>query len=262
MAYEKKCRKWRCSSFLVLCLGITACNQKAPEPWEQQAAYYEPNPTKVISQNAKPKTLPLSRYGNLASYKVKGKSYQVLHDTSAFKQQGIASWYGPNFHKQRTSSGEVYDMYQMTAAHKTLPLPCFVKVKNTDNGREVIVKVNDRGPFHTGRIIDLSYSAATKLDMLANGTANVEIELLTTPKKEDRQVSWYIQTGAFSKAYLANNMAAKLKTVVDDDLVRVKQQKKTYLVNVGPLLSDDALLKAKNSLGKIGILDSFTFLSR
>lgn len=128
--------------------------------------------------DATPRIEPHSRGGN-KNYTVRGKHYQVLKTADGFQEQGIASWYGQKFHGHLTSNGEIYDMYAMSAAHKNLPLPTYVKVTNNDNGRSVIVRVNDRGPFHQSRVIDLSYSAAYKLDMLKTGTANVTIKTVT-----------------------------------------------------------------------------------
>ncbi len=129
--------------------------------------------------DAVPRAEPKSRYGNPASYVVMGKRYRVRDNAEAFVQRGMASWYGTKFHGRRTSSGEVYDMYKMTAAHKTLPLPTYVEVTNLFTGRSVVVKVNDRGPFHDDRIIDLSYAAARKLKITGSGTAMVEIRALS-----------------------------------------------------------------------------------
>ena len=128
--------------------------------------------------DAIPKAEARSKYGNPESYVVFGKRYHVMKDNRVFTQQGIASWYGKKFHGRRTSSGETYDMYAMTAAHKTLILPAYVEVTNLRNGKRVVVKVNDRGPFHENRIIDLSYSAASKLDVIAKGTALVKIRVV------------------------------------------------------------------------------------
>ncbi len=122
-----------------------------------------------------PRYEPRSPYGNPPFYDVFGKRYFVLSSSADYIERGVASWYGPGFHKVRTSTGETYDMYGMTAAHKTLPLPAYVRVTNLQNGRSVVVRVNDRGPFVGNRIIDLSYTAAAKLDMLRNGTAMVEV---------------------------------------------------------------------------------------
>lgn len=126
---------------------------------------------------------PPSRYGNPVSYRVFGKRYTTMKSAAGFQQRGLASWYGTKFHGRRTSSGEPYDMYAMTAAHKTLPLPTYVLVHNLDNNRTAIVRVNDRGPFHSGRIIDLSYAAAIKLGVADTGVARVEIRTLTATDK-------------------------------------------------------------------------------
>jgi len=126
-----------------------------------------------------PKAEPRSRYGNPASYEVLGRRYYTLTSSEGFVERGVASWYGKKFHGRRTSSGEPYDMYKMTAAHKRLPLPTYVEVTNLDNGRKAIVKVNDRGPFHGNRIIDLSYAAALKLGIADAGTGFVEVRALT-----------------------------------------------------------------------------------
>ena len=128
--------------------------------------------------DATPTIEPRSRYGNPAQYEVLGQRYFVLNSANGYKERGGASWYGTKFHGKRTSSGEAYDMFAMTAAHKSLPLPTYVRVTHLGNGKSVVVKVNDRGPFHEGRIIDLSYAAAAKLDILAHGSAQVEVEAL------------------------------------------------------------------------------------
>ena len=128
--------------------------------------------------DAVPAAEPRSKYGNPAEYEVLGERYFVLNSSSGYRERGRASWYGTKFNKKRTSSGEQYDMFGMTAAHKTLPLPTYVRVTRLSNGRSVVVKVNDRGPFHQGRIIDLSYAAAVKLDLLKDGSADVEVEAL------------------------------------------------------------------------------------
>jgi rare lipoprotein A len=131
--------------------------------------------------DAAPRAEPRSRHGNPPFYTVFGKRYYVLSSSAAYVERGVASWYGPGFHKVQTSTGEQYDMYGMTAAHKTLPLPAYVSVTNLQNGRSVVVRVNDRGPFVGNRIIDLSYTAASRLDMLRNGTAMVEVRALDSP---------------------------------------------------------------------------------
>ena len=122
--------------------------------------------------------LPLSRYGNKPVYSVLGKNYNVLADTRGYREEGTASYYGKKFHGRRTSAQEVYDMYAFSAAHKTLPIPSFARVTNLDNGKSVVVRVNDRGPFHEGRVIDLSLAAATKIGIVARGTGRVRVEAL------------------------------------------------------------------------------------
>lgn len=129
-------------------------------------------------EDAIPRAEPKSRYGNATSYVVQGKRYYTLKSSRGFVQQGVASWYGTKFHNKKTSSGESYDMWKMTAAHKRLPLPTYVEVTNLENKKKVIVRVNDRGPFVDNRIIDLSYAAAMKLDITESGTAVVEVRAI------------------------------------------------------------------------------------
>jgi rare lipoprotein A len=125
--------------------------------------------------DAVPKIEPKSKYGNMDSYVVFGQRFYTLKTSFGYVRRGVASWYGPNFHGRKTSSGEVYDMHAMTGAHKTLPLPTYAQVTNLENGRQVVIKINDRGPFHDDRLIDLSYSAAAKLGIVKPGTARVEV---------------------------------------------------------------------------------------
>ncbi|MES9903121.1 MAG: septal ring lytic transglycosylase RlpA family protein, partial [Sedimenticola sp.] len=146
-------------------LVVAACSIRPPS--FPGSSDNDSAPTRRLDPNsiadAVPRAERRSRRGNADSYVVLGKRYHVMANSDGFSQRGIASWYGTKFHGRTTSSGEVYDMYAMTAAHKSLPLPTYVEVTNLNNGRHTIVKVNDRGPFHNNRIIDLSYAAATKL---------------------------------------------------------------------------------------------------
>jgi rare lipoprotein A len=128
--------------------------------------------------DAVPRDEPPSRYGNPAEYEVDGRTYRVLDTSEGYDEEGLASWYGSEFQGRRTSSGEPYDMYLMTAAHRTLPIPTYVEVTNLENGRRAVVRVNDRGPFHSDRIIDLSYAAARKLGIVGPGTARVRVRAL------------------------------------------------------------------------------------
>lgn len=138
-------------------------------------------PTATELTPLEPRYEPLSRQGNMSSYTVFGETYRVLPTAKGYQSVGKASWYGEKFHGHLTSNGEYYDMYGLSAAHRYLPLPTYVKVTNLNNGREAIVRVNDRGPFHPDRVIDLSYAAAYKLDMLHSGTAPVRVEAIYMP---------------------------------------------------------------------------------
>lgn len=168
---------------LVLAGCSSAPQQASPNAgrYQQQQDSTPPRvPTLLEMTDPAPKAEPLSRGGN-RPYQVFGQHYSPVADATVFKQSGIASWYGSKFHGHLTSNGETYNMFAMTAAHKTLPLPSYVKVTNLDNGQSAIVRVNDRGPFHRDRIIDLSYSAASKIGMLQQGTARVQLELIKSP---------------------------------------------------------------------------------
>jgi rare lipoprotein A len=143
------------------------------------SAVPQPPPDVFSIPDAVPRPEPRSKRGNPPFYEVFGKRYYVLASSEGHVERGTASWYGPGFHSASTSMGEPYDMYAMTAAHKTLPLPAYAEVTNLRNGRKVVVRINDRGPFVGDRIIDLSYTAAAKLDMLLQGTAPVEVRVLT-----------------------------------------------------------------------------------
>ena len=133
-----------------------------------------------------PKYEPKSRIGNPKSYQVFGKTYKVLPNSKDFTQTGIASWYGTKFHGRKTSNGDTYDMFELTAAHKSLPLPTYVEITNLENDKSLIVRVNDRGPFHDNRIIDLSHAAAAKLGVLAKGTAKVTIKAINLYDKNHK----------------------------------------------------------------------------
>jgi rare lipoprotein A len=167
---------------LAAAFGLAGClTTSAPPVSDNVIPPAPPAAAPPAVPDAAPRAEPRSRHGNPPFYDVFGKRYYVLSSSAAYVERGVASWYGPGFHKVRTSTGEQYDMYGMTAAHKTLPLPAYVRVTNLQNGRNVVVRVNDRGPFVGNRIIDLSYTAASRLDMLRNGTAMVEVRALDVP---------------------------------------------------------------------------------
>jgi rare lipoprotein A len=162
--------------------GCSTLPREAPRSAPAPSTAVPPPPSAAdlaAIPDAIPRAEPRSRYGNPASYEVFGRRYAVLPSAEGYVERGTASWYGPGFHAERTSSGEPYDMYGMTAAHKTLPIPVVARVTNLRNGRSVVVRINDRGPFVGDRIVDLSYAAAWKLDMLREGTAPVELRVLS-----------------------------------------------------------------------------------
>jgi len=180
---------------LVACLAGCAAPAKRETPSEpakretssepRRGAYYKDdgpgeNPPANLSAipDAEPKAEPLHRFAN-RPYQVFGKDYIPLDSVAPFRQRGVASWYGKRFHGQKTASGETYDMYAMTAAHPTLPIPSYARVTSVKTGRQVVVRINDRGPFHGGRVIDLSYAAAYRLGFVDAGSGEVELQSIT-----------------------------------------------------------------------------------
>jgi rare lipoprotein A len=241
-----------------------------------------PPPIPESVPDAVPRIEPRARSGNPPFYDVFGKRYYVLSSSVGYWERGVASWYGPGFHKVRTSTGEPYDMYAMTAAHKTLPLPAYVRVTNLLNGRSVVVRVNDRGPFVGNRIIDLSYSAAAKLDMLRNGTAMVDVRTIDpsapTPVTSASMVppaaaapnagpgaavpataALFVQAGAFSDPANAQRLAEKLRggsfgtIFVRDDRIAGRRM---YRVRIGPVANVAEFDRVVAALERAGINDA------
>ena len=268
--------------FIIMALLISGCqtdntnsfDKKSPtQPQKYNHAVYDryknkgnrytiqqdgaPSKNKNVSfKEPVPVKEPLSRYGNPTEYYVDGRTYEVMKSSTGYKTRGIASWYGKKFHKQRTSSGEPYDMYVMTAAHKTLPLPTYVKVRNLNNGRVAVVKVNDRGPFHADRVIDLSYAAALKLGVFPKGTAPVEIETLMGPAG---QAHYYLQAGAFSSESLAKRLKEKLVHITPSP-VFIEHYQQHYVVRVGPFGDKYMADNLKSKLASNGVTGSFSVL--
>jgi rare lipoprotein A len=254
---------------LVLMTGCASAPRRAERrPAPDNSAV--PDSTSV--PDAVPRVEPRSNHGNPAFYDVAGQRYVVLTSAAGFVERGVASWYGPDFHGKSTSSGETYDMYAMTAAHKTLPIPCYARVTNLGNGRSVIVRINDRGPFVSGRIVDLSYTAAARLDMLRNGTAFVELAVLT-PERDAASGAplsvqaaelptppdlagqhLYVQVGAFADSVNAMRLQDSLRAAGIATVSTLPAAGRSALtrVRIGPLatVSDyDALLPRLLQLG-------------
>ena len=199
------------SACVLALLAVAGC---AREP-------LRPPPAPVPGGTAVPRDEPRSKYGNPPFYEVDGRRYVVLPTAAGYVEQGIASWYGPDFHGGRTATGETYDMNAMTGAHPTLPLPAWVRVTNLENGRSVVVRLNDRGPFARGRIIDLSRAAAEQLDMIRTGTARVEVRSLAAVDAAPPPVAmpaYYAQAGAFGSRENAEALASRLRAAGIDNV--------------------------------------------
>ncbi len=273
-------------------LGACAFSGPVEAPWEQSVrGDTVGDPELINNEEVVVRNLPKSNRGNPPVYRVFGETYRVMDSAENFREWGVASWYGKKFHGRETSSGEIYDMHQMTAAHKHLPIPTFVKVTRVDTGKSIIVKVNDRGPFVGDRVIDLSFAAASELGMVESGKSDVYIEALSThhvieplltepPLYTDEQqaallaaepqdvavqelvsTDVFIQVGAFSQEPNALRMLEKVQTAVDVPVeVNVDSNRRLHLVQVGPMDDELTLEEAIASLSAVGI-DSFTFVS-
>ncbi len=220
--------------------------------------------------NAIPKALPKSRYGNPASYVVLGKRYYVLKTAKNYNERGIASWYGTKFQGKLTSSREPYDLYGMTAASPTLPIPSFVRVTNLENGRSIIVKVNDRGPFAPNRIIDLSYAAAIKLGYMKKGTALVDVAAIniehpeaTPPTHIPVQTRLFLQIAAFGDYANAVRMRNRVAALTPRN-VFIKRgysnKSAIYRVQVGPLVDVDESDNLQQKLKSDGLGEAITVI--
>lgn len=269
-----------CAWGLVLVLVLAGCAQFPTAPGSGQD--YGPSQPVDVSQvpDAVPRDEPRSRFGNPASYTVNGQTYKVLPECAGYHERGIASWYGMKFHGGRTSDGDTYDMYAMTAANKVVPLPCYVRVTNLKNNRSVIVKVNDRGPFVDNRIIDLSYAAARKLGVVATGTALVDVTAVTpgatavppptpvpaadttpTPQADTAAGApeLFVQVGAFAEQANAERARQKLQSEGIEPvlIVTVSTAGNTlYKVRVGPLADVSTVDQLTGRLSKLGYSDT------
>ncbi|HEY8570786.1 septal ring lytic transglycosylase RlpA family protein [Microbulbifer sp.] len=276
----------RVSAAFLLTL-LTACStvpmktadkpaDKGDIPFDQMRDGYPDIPVDMLATpEVTPVREPIGVAGNKSPYVVDGVRYSVLNKVKGYRERGRASWYGTKFHGRKTANGEVYNMYALSAAHKTLPLPSYAKVTNLDNGRSVIVRVNDRGPFVPGRIIDLSYTAAQKLGYLDNGTARVEVEALdpdslpsatqTLVLEKDAAArkglpqdasfklpeNTYLQIGAYSSASQAEEMRGQLAAAFGYpvSVSPVKSGEKVlYRVRIGPIAQQRVLAALRESV--------------
>ncbi len=218
-------------------------------PLEPKDAAPRTNIDPSTLKDAVPRHDPITRAGNTSPYTVLGKTYTVMPSSKDYSETGIASWYGTKFHGRPTANGERYDIYQMTAAHRSLPIPSYVRVTNLANGQSTIVRVNDRGPFHDQRIIDLSYAAAVKLGYHQQGTARVKLEAIDVtipnPSSPLPPSRYYLQAGAFKSLSSAQNLRGRLQILTQQNVkVRTSQPAGFYRVWIGPMtnLNDVAIV--------------------
>ncbi len=246
--------------------GTSVANKKNMDPNKGRYALKNDkmpvNPPNVDHvPNATPKYEPYSRRGN-KPYSVYGESYDVLQSGKGFVEMGRASWYGEKFHGYETSNGEPYDMYGMSGAHKTLPLPSYAKITNLENNKQVVIRINDRGPFHSDRILDLSYAAAYKLDMLGTGTTRIKLEVIymggsvstaqssvaSIANSSQSSGSHYIQLVASKDQFKLSQMAKNLEKKYQVK-TRVQAANNMYRLQLGPIgqaeLADRLLNKVK-----------------
>ena len=260
-------RVFRILYLMAILAVIDACSSASPPPAKNPNAgrysiMQDRAPEKPIDIINIPEVVPepvvRTIAGNRSPYTVLGKSYFVLSSEEGYSERGIASWYGEKFHGHKTSNGEVFDMYQVSAAHKSLPIPSFLRVTNLDNNRSIIVRVNDRGPFHGSRIIDLSYAAALKLGYADIGTARVQLDAIITEKLSSDSVSrgniepkalssvsrvliknQYLQIAALSSRESATELLANVEEVIDEPVfintMKDPSGKTLYRVRVGPI---------------------------
>jgi rare lipoprotein A len=210
-----------------------------------------------------PRPEPRSASGNPPFYQVGGHRYIVLASADNYDERGVASWYGRDFHGGRTATGEQYNMYAMSAAHKTLPIPCYARVTNLGNGRSVIVRINDRGPFVGKRLIDLSYAAAEKLDMVRDGTAFVEVATVSgaaaeSPPPAPLTHTFYIQIGAYANADNATRVARRLRAAGIEHVFTLAPSPGEPLqrVRIGPLSSVEEFDGFMARLEPLGFADA------
>jgi rare lipoprotein A len=258
-----------CLSSVACCLLVLAgCSTQPTRTPSNTPTESASIPTDTASiPDAIPKPVTRSTRGNPPFYDVLGKRYFVKASAEGVVERGVASWYGPGFHKEKTSTGESYDMYAMTAAHKTLPLPFYARVTNLSNGKSVVVYVNDRGPFKEGRIVDLSHTAAAKLDMLKAGTALVELEVITVDGQSPSSLAntkavtgpIYVQAGAFGEEENAERLVTRLKASGYPQAFTLRDRgafSSMYRVRIGPITRVQEFDRIVEHLKSLGIADA------
>jgi rare lipoprotein A len=267
----------RAGAAALLALILAACATTRLPPQPPPGPVPVPPPPADIARipDAVPRAEPRSLHGNPPFYDALGRRYFVLPTADGYDERGVASWYGPSFHGGNTSSGEAYNMYGMTAAHKTLPLPTYARVTNLANGKSVVVRINDRGPFVANRIIDLSYTAAAKLDMLREGTAWVEVRALTPgapavpvetpaaaaqtpPPAAPTLPLLYVQTGAFADPANAERQLGRLHAagLASAFVMPPPEGSQLYRVRIGPVGSVAEFDALSQRLAALGIPDA------
>ncbi|GAA0857553.1 septal ring lytic transglycosylase RlpA family protein [Aliiglaciecola litoralis] len=257
---------------LVLLLGITSCADTG-----RYSQRTDSKPTRLIDnvdfKDVTPKYEPYL-HASMRPYKVLGQHYVPLKTGKGYEKEGIASWYGQKFHGHLTANGEIYNMFTMTAAHKTLPLPSIVRVTNLSNGKQAVVRVNDRGPFHQNRIIDLSYAAAMKIGVLDTGTAHVKVEVLhvdesgvltvgkgqpsesTTQLAKNEQQQIFIQVAALQDQERAERLATGLKSQYQV-AVNAANLDGLYRLRMGPLINEIEANQLLQKLKQDGFENAF-----
>ncbi len=259
----ERCRQRPWPAYLLMAWGLSCLLVGCATPPTQNGSRYPESqdgpPRERPSQRASepvPRPEPLSRYGNHSPYTVNGQTYYVRSSSQGYRDSGVASWYGRKFHGHKTSSGEIYDMFQFSAAHRELPLPSYVEVTNLDNGRSVVVRVNDRGPFHGNRLIDLSYAAAEKLDMLVTGTARVEVRAIGVLAAEQTTGKVWLQVGAYQDRQTADDIKRRLRAgkLGPVTITRVRRGRQVlWRVRIGPYVDEADIRQAGAQVERLGL---------
>ena len=232
-------------SFVLIILMLAACSSPAPRHPTVTPPTTHQGPDLTGVGGVQPQFEPPSRIGN-KDYVVFGQPYKVWNDIEQYSEEGTASWYGPGFHGLYTSNGELYDQESISAAHKNLPLPSYLKVTNLESGKAIVVRVNDRGPFHGDRILDLSHGAATRLGIVGPGTARVRVELIKVPPPANaaqiiaQHEARTIQLMATNSAQKAEHKARELSQLFGQPIRVVAAADQIYRLQLGPLTRQEA----------------------